>query len=259
MEHGRASGRYGGRVIDTVVVRVYAELADFVDTDRSGRVEVPIGAPRSVKDVVESTGVPHPEIGLLLVDGVSVDFGHPIRGGERIAVYPPFRTIDTTVASRVAPPPVAPRFVCDVHLGTLARRLRLLGFDTWYRTDTDDDELAAIAVDDQRILLTRDRELLMRRVIIHGYCPRSDDPDVQTAEVLRRYDLLDALAPLTRCARCNGTLAPVDRRDVVDSLPARTRVEHDEFARCADCGQVYWPGSHTARIRELIATLPALS
>lgn len=236
-------------------LRVYGDLVDFVDGGRTGHVAVPIGVSRSVKDVVESAGVPHPEIALLLVDGASVDFAHLIRGGERIAAYPPFHTIDIATVSRVAPPPPAPRFVCDVHLGKLARRLRLLGFDTWYRADADDDELATVAAASERILLTRDRELLMRRVVTHGYCPRSDDADAQTAEVLDRFGMLDAPEPLSRCARCNGLLRPVDKGNVWELLPPRTRVEHDQFVQCERCAQVYWPGSHTVRIAEFIAAL----
>ena len=239
-------------MVASVTLRVYGDLRIFVDSDSDGHVEVPIGAARSVKDVVESAGVPHPEIDLLLVDGASVGFDHLIRGGERVTVYPAFHAIDIGVTSRVRPPAPAPRFVCDVHLGTLTRRLRLLGFDTWYRSDTDDDELAEVAVTEARILLTRDRGLLMRRVIMHGYCPRSADADEQTAEVLRRFDLADRVAPLSRCARCNGLLAQVAKAAVLDRLPPRTRVEHDQFAQCWHCDQVYWPGSHPTRIGQFV-------
>lgn len=242
-------------MVASVVLRIYGPLRDFADTDRDGLAHVPIGAPRSIKDVVESVGVPHPEVALLLVDGVSVDFGHLIHGGERIAVYPPFLALDVAGTSRVAVAPPAPRFVCDVHLGRLSRRLRLLGFDTWYRTDTDDDELAAMAADQDRILLTRDRGLLMRRVIVHGYCPRSHDADVQAAEVVRRFDLVEAIAPFTRCARCNGMLDDVEKAEIVHLLPPRTRVEHDRFARCRDCGHIYWPGSHTTHITDFVAAI----
>ncbi len=222
-------------------VRFYAELADL-----SGDAEIaaPVGEPRSVKDLVESLGVPHPEVALVVVDGRPVGFDHLVVGGERVAVYPPFHGIDLAGVTTVAPAPIEPRFVLDVHLGTLTRRLRLLGFDCWYRTDADDTELARVAVDDRRILLTRDRGLLMRRVISHGYCPRSDDPELQALEVIRRFDLTGRMAPLTRCVNCNGGLTPVDKAEVLDQLPPRTRVEFDDFARCERCGQVYWPGSH---------------
>lgn len=224
-----------------VEVRFYAELVELAG---GAHHDVPFGSPRSVKDLIESLGVPHPEVGLIVVGRRPVGFDHPVSAGDRVAVFPPFRWIDLDGVTTVDPPPAEPRFVLDVHLGTLARRLRLLGFDCWYRTDADDDELADVAVTQGRILLTRDRELLMRRVIVHGYCPRSDDPELQAIEVLRRYDLVGRLHPFTRCVRCNGELVEVAKTDVLDLLPPRTRVEHDEFSRCASCRQVYWPGSH---------------
>jgi uncharacterized protein len=233
-----------------IEVRVYGDLVDL-----TGEVElsVPVGRARSVKDLVESVGVPHPEIGLLVVDGDAVGFDHLVDGGARVAVCPPFHDLHLAAGQGLWPPPPDPRrFVLDVHLGTLARRLRLLGFDTWYRTEADDLELADVAVSDARILLTRDRELLMRRVIVHGYLPRSDDPDDQLAEVVRRYRLAGRTAPLTRCVPCNGELTPVPKAEVIDLVPPRTRVEHDTFVRCRSCGQVYWPGSHLGRIGRLV-------
>lgn len=225
-----------------VEVRAYAELVDLLGTPT---VEVPIGEPRSVKDLVESVGLPHPEIALLLIDGDAVGFDHRLTGGERVAVYPPLRSLSPDHGTSLWPePPEPPRFVVDVHLGTLARRLRLLGFDTWYETHADDEQLADVAVDDERILLTRDRGLLMRRVIVHGYCPRSDDPEAQVDEVVERYRLAARARPLTRCVNCNGPLESVDRDEVLHRLPPRTRREFDRFARCTRCGQVYWPGSH---------------
>ena len=227
-------------------MRAYAELADLVE---ASELDVPFGRPRSVKDLVESVGIPHPEIGLLLVDGEAVDFDCLLTGGERVAAYPPFCELVPGSDAYLWPPPPEPRrFVLDVHLGTLARRLRLLGFDSWYRTDTDDAELARVAVDEQRILLTRDRELLMRRVIRHGYCPRSDDPDEQALEVVRRYGLAERRATLSRCVRCNGELTTVNKAEVEAQLPPRTRRAFDTFARCRDCGQLYWPGSHVEAV-----------
>jgi uncharacterized protein len=225
-----------------VTVRCYAELVDLAGQPE---VEVPVGAPRSVKDVVESIGVPHPEVALLLVDGTPVGFEAAVRGGERIAAYPPFHGIEVADAPVLAPPwPDPRRFVLDVHLGTLTRRLRLLGFDCWYRTDADDVELARVSVAEARILLTRDRGLLMRREIAHGYCPRSDAPDVQVEEVIHRFGLRGRTAPLTRCVRCNGELEPVALEAVIDRVPPRSRAAFDRFARCTGCGQVFWPGSH---------------
>ena len=231
-------------------LRLYADLAElagFSDTT------VPVGSPRSVKDLVEAVGVPHPEVALILVDGRPVGFDHRVSGGERVAVFPPFRQLDLAGVTTVAPPPVDPRFVLDVHLGTLTRRLRTLGFDCWYRTDADDAELAAVAVREERILLTRDRGLLMRSEIVHGYCPRNDDPELQLLEVVDRYRLASRVAPFSRCVNCNGLLEPATLEDVRDDIPPRTRVEHDTFTRCRRCGQVYWPGTHRTAMGEWVA------
>jgi uncharacterized protein len=233
-----------------VEVRAYAELVDLLGATS---VEVPVGEPRSVKDLVESVGVPHPEIDLLLVDDEPVGFDHLVRGGERVAVYPPLQSLRPDPGVSLWPTPPEPRrFVLDVHLGTLARRLRLLGFDSWYATDADDALLAEVAVAERRILLTRDRGLLMRRAIVHGYCPRSDDPEEQAREVNDRYDLGGRARPLSRCVRCNGDLAPVDREHVLDLLPPRTQREFDRFAQCPDCHQVYWPGSHVDAVEGFV-------
>ena len=234
-----------------VEVRAYAQLQDLLGRTR---VEVPIGEPRSVKDLVESVGLAHPEIGLLLVDGRPVRFDHRLHGGERVAAYPPLLSLEPR-GSLWPRPPEPRRFVLDVHLGTLARRLRLLGFDSWYGTDTDDRRLAQVATGEGRILLTRDRGLLMRREIVHGYGPRSDDPDEQIHEVAVRYSLATRARPLTRCPRCNGDLAPVPLAAVRDQVPPRTRRAFDRYARCVDCYQVYWPGSHLDALTERLGGL----
>lgn len=228
-----------------VTLRFYGDLADLAaDADRSGEVQVPVVVPRSVKDAIETCGVPHTEADLVLVNGTSVGFDALVGPGDRISVYPPFVSLDVEAVSRVRPDPAPTRFVLDVHLGRLAERLRLLGFDADYANDRDDVVLARISVEERRWLLTRDRGLLMRSIVTHGYLVRSDDPTEQTVEVVRRFGIADQLAPYSRCVSCGGELHDVAKHEVADELPARTRVEHDEFARCADCGRIFWPGSH---------------
>lgn len=232
-------------------IRFYGDLATLAGTDESGTVAVPVERPRSVKDAIESCGVPHTEVDLLLVRGRSVGFDELVVAGDRVAAYPPWVALD--VPSRVRPAPLdQDRFVLDVHLGRLAQHLRLLGFDTLYRNDLDDEDLAALAAGGPRWLLTRDRGLLMRRTVTHGYLVRSSDPSEQVLEVVRRFGLADRFDPCTRCARCNGLLAPVDKADVVHLLEEGTRREHDEFSRCADCGQLYWPGTHVDAIARFL-------
>ncbi len=232
---------------ERVRVRVYGDLRFFTDHDEQ---DVPFGEPRSVKDLLESVGVPHPEIDVVVVNGEVVGFDRTVLGGDRVAAYPPWRTVD--LGSPLGRPRPEPRFVLDVHLGTLARRLGVLGLDTDYATDRDDTALARITAEQGRILLTRDRQLLMRREVVHGYCPRSDDPDEQLLEVVRRFVAEDDLAPFTRCPRCNDELVEVTKLQVQDRIGEHTRATQDDFRSCPACDRVFWPGSHTDALAPLV-------
>lgn len=244
-------------MVGYVDVRAYAELNDFLAPESRGvTVRRPFRSHQTVKDVLEAMGIPHTEIDLILVNGDPEDFSHRPTTGDRVAAYPMFEAFDIGSTARLRPTPLRdPRFVVDVNLGRLARLLRVLGFDVWWSSDADDQTLADISVERQRILLTRDRGLLKRRAITHGLFVRSEQPEQQTLEVIRRLDLRERLAPLTRCVRCNGMLATVSKAEVLDQLESLTRRHYDEFSRCADCGRIYWAGSHYARLLGLVARL----
>ncbi len=237
-----------------VAVRFYAELNDLLPQDRRGRpITLEVAAGTTAKDLVESLGVPHTEIDVILVNGESVDFGHQVVNGDHVSVYPVFEAFDVSPLVRLRPGPLRePRFVLDVHLGRLARTLRLLGFDCVWRNDTADDELAAISVGERRILLTRDRGLLKRAKVTHGYLVRETNRRRQVLEVLRRFDLFGAMAPFGRCLECNGVLEAAAKAEVEHRLPPRTRRDYDEFQRCPDCGRIYWQGSHYDRLASLV-------
>lgn len=237
--------------VETARVRFYAELNDFLPADRRGHeIEVRIKEGQTVKDLVEARGVPHTEVDLIVVNGTSVGFDHRVRPGDRISVYPVFEAFDISPIVHLRPEPLRdPRFVCDVHLGALARRLRLLGFDTAWSHEVDDEWLLARALDEHRILLTRDLSLLKRRVLTHAAYVHADDPDEQVAEVVDRFHLARRARPFTRCLSCNGLLRPVAKAAVIDRLEPGTIREHDDFAQCRECGKVYWKGSHYDRLR----------
>jgi uncharacterized protein with PIN domain len=229
-----------------IAVRFYAELGEFLPPAR-GRLtfEHVVNQRASVKHVIEALGVPHTEVDLILVNGESVDFSYLVADGDRISVYPVFESIDISPLVRVRPSPLRePRFVLDAHLGKLAAYLRMLGFDTLYRNDYADDALARLSSDERRILLTRDRGLLKRSAVSHGYLLRATDPRAQLAEVVRRFDLAGSIAAFRRCLRCNGRLEPIAKAAILDRVPPKTRRDYDEFARCAGCGRIYWKGSH---------------
>ncbi len=236
-----------------VTLRVYGPLNDFLPASRRQTewLHTVQGRP-SVKDVIESVGVPHPEIDVILVNGCSVDFDYAIRNGDRVAVYPEFVMLDVSTLTHVRPPPLETiRFVADVHLGKLARHLRLAGFDTAYRNDAEDAALAELADREGRILLTRDQGLLKRRTIAHGYFIRETHAYRQFVEVLRRFGPLD-LRPFSRCLRCNGVLEQVAKEAIDAMLMPRTRTHYDRFHRCTGCGRVYWQGSHWLRLTQAL-------
>jgi len=237
--------------------RFYAELNDFLPPPRTFvAFAQSFEVSGSVKDMIESLGVPHTEVDLILANGESVDFSYLVQEGDRISVYPVFESIDITPVLRVRPRPLRQtRFVLDIHLGRLANYLRMLGFDALYRNDYRDEELARVSHDEERILLTRDRNLLKRRAVEHGYCLRETRPRRQLLEVLERFDLLGSLAAFTRCLRCNGLLEPVAKERIAGRLLPETREHHQEFSQCASCGQVYWRGSHYRRMQQFIESL----
>jgi len=235
-------------------VRFYAELNQFLRADRRGRAfEYSFWVEPSVKDVIESCGVPHTEVELVVANGCSVSFDYSVKDGDLVSVYPMFESIDITPLLRVRPQPLRlTRFVLDTHLGRLARYLRMLGLDASYSADTSDRTLATTSSDEGRILLTRDRGLLMRRTVTHGHYVPSTIPRRQLVEVIERFDLWSAIRPFTRCMKCNGVLEPTTTASASGLIPERIRQRYERFQRCPVCKRFYWEGSHQQRMREFI-------
>ncbi|MDX1689236.1 MAG: Mut7-C RNAse domain-containing protein [Candidatus Promineifilaceae bacterium] len=240
--------------MSTATFRFYAELNVFLPPAQQQRpIVYSLPARTAVKHPIEALGVPHTEVALIVASGRAVGFDYIVQANDVVSVYPPFRTLDVSSLTRLRPPwPNPLRFLLDVHLGRLATYLRLLGFDARYENEFDDEALAELAERSRRVLLTRDRRLLMRKQITYGYCLHSRDPQRQLVAVLRRFDLFEEIDPWQRCLRCNGRLRPVAKEEVVHRLEPKTKKYYDEFHICEACGQVYWKGSHYPRMKRFI-------
>lgn len=226
--------------------RFHGELNDFLlPARRNTEFEYVAGETDTLKHVIESLGVPHTEIGGVTVNGQDCSLSEKSPASSKVQVFPYSLPIFLE----------SPRFVLDGHLGRLAAYLRMIGFDTWYDRCADDALLASVASSEQRVLLTRDVGLLKRREVESGYCVRSDLPRIQLGEVSRRFALHSQLAPFHRCMKCNATLYSVEKAEVADQLPPHTRETKNEFSRCSNCGQIYWRGSHHARMSGWIEAL----
>jgi uncharacterized protein len=205
----------------------------------------------SIKDVIESCGVPHPEVNLILVDEQAVDFDHTLAKDAKVEVFPVKNRGTVPTEKRLQTTGIS-RFVVDGHLGGLSRNLRLLGFDVAYHQNADDRQLLKVMARENRVLLTRDRRLLMHAIVQHGYCPRSQNADEQTIEVVRRFDLAELIAPFTRCLRCNAPLEEATKAEVIDKLEPLTKIYYDQFRRCPGCERIYWSGSHFPKLQKRI-------
>lgn len=237
--------------------RFYAELNHFLAPSlRQRRFLQRCARDASVKHMIEALGVPHTEVDLILVDGVAVPFAYRLQDGDSVSVYPAFTCLDPPSPVMLRPPLPPPlRFVADAHLGLLARHLRMLGCDTLYRNDYQDAGLAAISAAEERVVLTRDRDLLIRKEIVHGCYLHAREGLGQAAEVIARYRLVGQVRLFTRCMNCNGPLHGVPKADVAHRVPPRSRAAHEHFFQCQGCGQVYWEGSHVQRMRQQVDRL----
>jgi uncharacterized protein with PIN domain len=241
----------------TAFFRFYAELNDFLPGGfRRKLVPYVFMVSPSVKDAIESLGVPHPEVDLVVVNGLSVGFDYRVCDRDRIAVYPVFESVDITPVLKLRPKPLRQTlFVLDTHLGKLARLLRMLGFDSLYRQDFEDNEIIQLSLEEHRIILTRDIMLLKAGVVTHGYWIRSIPPNEQVREVLDRFDLFNRVRPFCRCMVCNSSITRIDKDAVLTDIPRKVRELHDEFYRCAGCRKVYWKGTHYSDMMEQIQRL----
>ncbi len=220
------------------------------------QVRIEFNSHQTIKHLVESLGVPHTEVGQLQVLDGLIGFGYEVKHGDRVHVYPATPDLDQLSGmfenGKIAIPA---RFILDNHLGKLAADLRMLGFDADYSNQYQDQELAETAVAQVKILLTRDRQLLMRKSVRYGYLLRSLQPDEQLLEILARFDLYADIQLFKRCIRCNQLLVQVEKETIEHRLEPLTKKYFNEFHICSGCQQVYWAGSHLERMEARITDI----
>jgi len=234
----------------------YGHLVHYLAPEGQSRSHVyTLSGPTAVKHAVEVFGVPHTEVECILAKGQPVGFSYILQGGDLLEVYP-------SIPSEVVAPPrlrpalrFPPRFVADNHLGRLVTTLRLLGIDVLHPKQLDDAELAELATSQGRVLLSRDRRLLMRKIVVHGFCLQTRDPRQQLFDVLDRFNLHEAVAPWTRCLRCNGQLRRVAKDEIIHFLEPKTKKYYHEFHMCQECRQIYWKGSHYRPLHDFVDSI----
>lgn len=237
--------------------RFYEELNDFLAPyQRKQSIEYVFDGHPAVKDAIEAQGVPHTEVDLILINGKSVRFTERMHDRDRVAVYPMFESLDISPVQRLRPLPLRdPKFILDIQLGKLARKLRMLGIDAVYRNNYRGEELIRLAQKENRIILTRHIGLLKHGDVTHGYWLRSDKPEIQCEEVVKRFDLVNRISPFARCMECNGPVKSVQKEKIMNRLLPKTRIYYDSFFQCQSCDKVYWKGTHYQRMMKNIAEL----
>jgi len=228
-----------------VIIYFEGSLQDFTG---QARVAKTFSLNPSSKDIIESCGVPHVEVFGLRVNGSEKPLTYNVQNGDTLFVYPKSESGLNVYENIRQTDDLPSRFIADVHLGTLARYLRLMGIDTRYSNDAPDSDIVDIAISEHRAALTRDVGLLKYGRLQHGYWLRSTDPDAQLAEVIRFFDLKNNFRPFTRCMKCNGLLNTIAKSAVESDLPPRVKESFEEFRQCRECGQVYWKGTHYEKL-----------
>jgi uncharacterized protein with PIN domain len=234
------------------VFRFYEELNDFFPAAerKKDRPYEFWGSP-SVKDAIEAQAVPHTEVDLIIVDQKSVDFDYRLMDGDRVAVYPVFESMDISPLNHLRPEPLRKiRFAVDRNLADLARWLRLLGLDVHCDIRLNKSAFRTRAIQDKRVILTSDRQILKQKDVTHGYYIRSGKRSQRIREILKRFELEDQLKPFTRCMICNGRLTSVDKKSCEGQVPERVHKNFDRFKQCETCRKIYWEGSHYTRMLE---------
>ena len=241
-------------IMPQTIFRFYEELNDFLPAEKRKKAfSVSFLAQSSVRDVIASLGVYDGEVDLILADGVSIGLDYFLQGGEYISVYPVFESLDIRSCTNVRSDPLrCLTFVADVHLGGLAKYLRLFGFDSLYNPGADSRDLVDVSVRQGRVLLTRNKNLLKHKAISRGIFVREVDPMMQLKGIFKRLDLYSDARPFSRCLCCSRLIERISEKDVTRRLPLRVRDSYQTFSFCRSCDRVCWKGIQYRRMRTFV-------
>lgn len=240
-----------------ITFRFYAELNDFLPPEKRQKSFIhELKTPVTVREAIESLGIPLSEVDLILINSEPVELNYSVHEKDYVSVYPVFERFDISEVSKIRRRPLREsRFILDAHLGKLAKYLRMLGFDTLYQNDFGDREIIDIARKENRIILTRDKLLLRAKKVDHGYYVRETEKHAQLIEIVQKFDLFSQFRSFTRCMTCNAELVRRDKREIEDKIDADTARIFKEFFYCPSCDKVFWKGSHFERMERLILSL----
>ncbi len=239
-------------------IRFYEELNDYLSEDiRRQDILIDTKEGNSVGELIYSFGVACAAVDLILVNGHSANFDYILQDNDQISVYPVFERFNITSVSLIENSPLRNlKFICDDHLGRLAKYLRMLGFDTLYNNDYDHNILISLSNSHNRILLSRDKKLLLNKKITRRYLVKQAEPGEQVREVLEYFDLKKNITPMSRCLECNGVVQQVPEESVKHRIEKYIIEINDEFTECKGCGKIFWKGSHydsmMKRIRKIV-------
>ncbi|MCS5422541.1 MULTISPECIES: Mut7-C RNAse domain-containing protein [Psychrilyobacter] len=235
--------------MDRINIKFYDSLNKLLKKDKRGKkLSLELKLRQSVKDLIEAQGIPHTEVGMIIIDGKKEEFSFILKDGQEIEVYPAFNHVEEPKFQNLINYPK--KFILDVHLGRLAKYLRIFGIDTLYQNYYSDKEIVETALKEGRVILTRDRGILKRRVVRYGYLIKSNDSKEQLREIFLNFHLLPEIKPFLRCISCNGILERVSKGEIMEELEPLTRKYYNEFLRCTMCKKIYWKGGHMERMEE---------
>jgi uncharacterized protein len=237
--------------------RIYAGLNDFLPVDlRQRTIILAYKTPITVGEVAESMGIPLSEVKLILVNSEPSKFSQRLKENDFISLYPAIENLDISLLTdKELESASRPRFILDAHLGKLAKYLRMLGFDTLYRNDFEDNRIISIAKQEDRFILTQDKLLLRSKEVINGYYVRSIEKHKQIREIVQKFGLNTMFRSFTRCMSCNAELVKKEKAEIINKIDDETAQVFNDFFYCPNCDKVFWKGSHFERMEKLILSL----